>query len=311
MAGIDKRLVWGYVLVAAGAAMFSTKAIFIKLAYQETADAAKMLAFRMIVALPFFVGIGLLAWRAAMKQGKPKPTTPNVLGALAAGLIGYYVAMILDFEGLIYITAGLERLVLFTYPLFVIGLGWAFFGEKLLPQSLMAAAVTYAGLAFVVWQDLAIDGWKTAYGVTLVAGCAICFAFYQLFAKRYISALGSALFTSIALSGASVASLAHYAVVSGGLDLEASARFWALAAGTGLVATVLPNFLVNAGLGRIGPASAAMISTVSPIITIGLAIAILDEPFTLADGIGTILVIGGIALHTLFDLRARENVTER
>ena len=301
----ERQKLWGYALVGIGAALFSSKAIFIKLAYAESPDAPKVLAFRMIVSLPFFVGIGLYAYQRRSKTELPALSWRDLSGTLVAGLIGYYIAMILDFEGLIYIPAGMERLVLFTYPIFVIVLGWAFFGERLLARSLWAAAITYAGLAFVLWQGFSITGWNTALGATLVMLSAVTFALYQLFAKTYIARLGSTIFTSVALSGAAVACVLHYAVASGGLSLVASPRFWSLAAATGLVATVLPNFLVNAGLARIGPQSTAMISTISPMVTIALAVAILGEEFTSLDALGTLLVIGGIGLHTWFDIKAK------
>jgi drug/metabolite transporter (DMT)-like permease len=284
--------------------MFSSKAIFVKLAYEEAPDAAKLLALRMIVSLPFFAGIGVLAYRRRVLSKAPALAGRDVAGALLAGLIGYYVAMVLDFEGLVYINASVERLVLFTYPIFVILLGWGFFGEKLDARSLAAACVTYVGLATVVWQGLAVTGWKTALGSALVLASAISFAVYQLIAKAYISRMGPAIFTSIALSGASAASVVHYAVVSGGLNLSASARFWALAAATGLLATVLPNFILNAGMAHIGAQSTAMISTLSPLITIALAVAVLGEVFTFIDALGAVLVIGGIGLQTWYDMRA-------
>jgi drug/metabolite transporter (DMT)-like permease len=305
MAIPEQQKLWGYALVGIGAALFSSKAIFIKLAYEEAPDAAKVLAFRMVVSLPFFAAIGLVAYRDRRRKKLPPPPPRDVAGALIAGLIGYYISMILDFEGLVYITAGLERLVLFTYPVFVILLGSAFFGERLMARSLGAAAITYVGLALVLWQGFSVTGWATAIGTGLVVLCALTFAFYQLIAKTYIARLGSTIFTSVALSGAAVACLLHYAVVSGSLNFYASQRFWLLAAATGLVATVLPNFLVNAGLARIGAQSTAMISTISPVVTIALAVAVLGESFTALDALGTALVIGGIGLHTWFDMNAK------
>lgn len=302
---MDRQKLWGYALVGFGAALFSSKAIFIKLAYAEAPDAPKVLAFRMIISLPFFVGIGLFAYFRRNRTALPPLSRRDLMATLAVGLIGYYVAMILDFEGLIYISAGMERLVLFTYPIFVIVLGWAFFGEKLLAKSLGAAAITYVGLAAVLWQGFAINGWTTAFGAGLVILSAIAFALYQLFAKKLIARLGSTIFTSVALSGAAVACVLHYVVSSGGLSLHASPHFWALSAATGLIATVLPNFLVNAGLARIGPQSTAMISTISPVVTIALAVMVLGETFTAVDALGTLLVIGGIGLHTWLDMRAK------
>jgi drug/metabolite transporter (DMT)-like permease len=121
-------------------------------------------------------------------------------------------------------------------------------------------------------------------------------------AKRVLPALGSALFTSIALVTASVFCILHQVVVSG--DFSASSRFLWLTAGCAIVATVMPTFLINAGLARSSPQSVAMISTISPVVTIGLAVAVLGEPFTPADAIGSTLVLAGVALFTWGEGRA-------
>lgn len=299
------RVLKGYLFAAAGAALFSTKAIFIKLAYMEEANAALMLALRMATALPFFIGVGLYAVYQMRQAGKPLPDWGLAIRALFAGFIGYYISSLLDFEALVYITAQLERLVLFTYPIFVMFLGWLFFGAKLTWSSLMAAVITYVGLVVVFLTDLPAGGMDTVIGTALVLGCAITFALYQLLAKNFITAMGSALFTSIALSGSGFACIIHYIVTSRSVDFSSSPRFFWLAAGTGFFATVLPSFLVNAGLSRISPQSTSMIATISPLITISLAVWILGEPFTLVDAIGSAMVIAGVGFYALTDVKAK------
>src|SRR5262245_48767623 len=133
----------GFALAAAGAALFSTKAIFIKLAYLENADAPRLLAWRMIFGLPFFLAIGAYALKRRRASGIPFPGGRVIVGAILNGLIGYYLASLLDFEGLTYITAQLERLALFTYPIFVMLLGWLFFGGRITREGLAAAGITY------------------------------------------------------------------------------------------------------------------------------------------------------------------------
>jgi drug/metabolite transporter (DMT)-like permease len=267
------RVLKGYLYAGAGAALFSTKAIFIKLAYMEEANAALMLALRMAMALPFFVAVGLYAVYQLRQNGKAMPGWSMTIRALLTGFIGYYISSLLDFEGLVYITAQLERLVLFTYPIFVMFLGWLFFGARLTWISIVAAAITYAGLVVVFLTDLPTGGMATVIGTSLVLGCALTFAIYQLLAKNFITAMGSALFTSIALSGSAFACIAHYIVTSRSFDFSSSPRFFWLAAGTAFFATVLPSFLVNAGLSRISPQSTSMIATISPLITITLAVS--------------------------------------
>ena len=299
------RVLKGYLYAGAGAALFSTKAIFIKLAYMEEANAALMLALRMAMALPFFVAVGFYAVYQLRRNGKAMPGWGLTIRALLTGFIGYYISSLLDFEGLVFITAQLERLVLFTYPIFVMFLGWLFFGARLTWISIVAAAITYAGLVVVFLTDLPTGGMATVIGTSLVLGCALTFAIYQLLAKNFITAMGSALFTSIALAGSAFACIAHYIVTSRSFDFSSSPRFFWLAAGTAFFATVLPSFLVNAGLSRISPQSTSMIATISPLITISLAVWILGEPFTLVDAIGSAMVIAGVGIYALTDVKAK------
>jgi len=299
------RVLIGYLYAGAGAALFSTKAIFIKLAYMEEANAALMLALRMAMALPFFVAVGLYAVYQLRQNGKAMPGWGLTIRALLTGFIGYYISSLLDFEGLVYISAQLERLVLFTYPIFVMFLGWLFFGARLTWISIVAAAITYTGLVVVFLTDLPTGGVSTIIGTSLVLGCALPFALYQLLAKNFITVMGSALFTSIALSGSAFACIAHYIITSSSFDFSSSPRFFWLAAGTAFFATVLPSFLVNAGLSRISPQSTSMIATISPLITISLAVWILGEPFTLADAIGSAMVIAGVGIYALTDVKVK------
>lgn len=294
-------MIEGYAYGAAGATLFSTKAIFIKLAYQEQANAALLLAWRMLFSLPFYLGVGAFAIWQMRRSGQVMPRRRIWGQAFVVGLVGYYLSSLLDFEGLIYITAQLERLVLFTYPIFVMLIGWLFMGQKLRAMGILGAALTYSGLVIVFLTDLPNGGRNVVLGTALVLGCAITFAVYQLLAKKIISLMGSLLFTAIAMSGSSVACILHYMITQQTTSFAAPARFLALAGGTALFATVLPSFLVNAGLSRVSAQTTSMIATFSPVLTIALAVLILGEPFTFADAIGSTMVIAGVALYAMTD----------
>lgn len=295
----------GYGCAALGAAFFSTKAIFIKLAYQDQLDASLFLAYRMIFATPVFVAIGIWALAKRMAKGEPAPDRNSVAWALFIGFVGYYMASAFDFAGLQYISASLERLVLFTYPLFVMIIGALFYAEAVTAFGIAAAVVTYIGLGVVFAVDLPVGGRDTAIGTALVLGAAISFAWHQILAKRVIVRLGPMLFTSIALTSAGIFCVLHHVVLGSG-DFTATPRFLWLAFGCAIVATVLPTFLISAGLARVSPQAVSMIATVSPLVTIGLAITILHEPFTAADAFGAALVLLGVGLFTWGDNQARK-----
>ncbi|MFO1033887.1 MAG: DMT family transporter [Hyphomicrobiales bacterium] len=294
----------GYWLVAAGASLFSTKAIFIKLAYQDQLNATLMLAYRMAFALPFFIAAGLWAWRQKTSRGEALPGWRMFAGAVMTGCVGYYLSSFTDFKGLEYISAQLERLLLFTYPIWVLVIGAVVLGQKITRHAAIAALVSYTGLAIVFGMDLPEGGMNTVIGGAWVIACAILFAAYQLLAKRFVTAMGSVLFTAIALTSSGVACILHHAIFNG--DFTAGPRFLWLCAGCAVFATVLPSFLVNAGMARISPQAVAMISTISPLVTISLAVAVLGEPFTLVDAIGSALVLAGIGYFTWADGRAKE-----
>jgi len=299
-----RRLIAGFVLAAIGASLFASKAILVKLAYLERPDPLLMLVWRMIFALPFFAGAGALALVKARTAGR-LPSGRALVRAAAIGLIGYYVAMYLDFAGLVYVTARLERLALFTYPIFLLFIGALFFETKLTPGHLVAAAASYGGLALVFLSDYAMTGGgNVPLGTLLVLGSAIAFALYQLLAKALIAEMGSVLFTSVALTAASAASLAHGFAALGPSGLAAPGNFLWLAAAAGILATVVPSYFVNEGMARIGPESTALISFLSPLLTIAMGVVVLKEQFSLMDGLGTCLVCMGVGYHTWRELRA-------
>ncbi len=294
----------GYWFVAAGASLFSTKAIFIKLAYQDDLNATLMLAYRMAFSLPFFIAAGLWAFRQKQLRGEALPTGETFLKAIATGCIGYYLSSYTDFKGLEYISAQLERLVLFTYPLFVLFIGAIFWKQPLSRHAVGAAVISYAGLAIVFGLDLPEGGRATVIGTLWVLACAFLFAIYQLLAKQFITLMGSVLFTSVALTASGVACILHHAIASGG-DFNATNWFLWMCLGCAIFATVLPSFLINAGMARTTPQAVAMISTISPLVTIVLAVTILHEPFGWADLLGSVLVLAGVGYFTWADSRTK------
>ncbi len=294
---------WGYGLTAVGAALFSTKAIFIKLAYRDEVNATLLVAWRMIFATPIFVMIGLWAFYLHQKQGGPMPSRKNIWTSAGVGALGYGVSAYLDFKGLEFISAQLERLVLFTYPLFVMFIGAAMFGQKITRHGLFACALSYLGLAIVVGLDLPDGGINTIIGTVLVLGCAITFALNQLVAKNLITVLGSVFYTTISMIAGGIAAILIHAVSDG--DFSASPHFLWMGLGTAIFATVLPIFCINGGLARTSAQTVAMISTISPLVTIVLAVWILGEAFTFADAIGSALVLAGVGYYTWADSRAK------
>ncbi len=307
----------GIIFAGVGAALFSLKAILIKLAYMSDqagsldVDAITLMALRMAFALPVYLFIFGALLRKRKRQATPKTLPPRaVISALMLGCLGYYICPYLDFNGLKFITAQLERLLLFTYPAFVLILGALFFGAALSLRSASLAMLAYVGIGIIYLGGDIATGDNVALGSALILGCAVLFALFQLLAKPLIAALGAGLFTCLSMMAASAAVLTHFTVqnaVAGtlGQALDLPPRIWLIGAAIAIMSTIIPSFLVNLAIGRIGPQTVSMIGMISPIVTIGFAVYLLGEPFGGVDALGTGLTIFGIGAYSWYSGRER------
>jgi drug/metabolite transporter (DMT)-like permease len=291
----------GYGLSASGAVLFATKGVLIKLIYRYGIDTTTLLALRMALATPIFAAVGLARWMRLPRHARPDRQL--LLRAAAIGVLGYYVSSWLDFAGLRTLDAQLERLILFTYPLLVILFGWVLFRRPLSIHAVAGAGLSYVGL-FVMFA--AAPHSLTAailHGGGLVLLAAACFALYQIFAYGLIRRLGPALFTAVAMTAAGGAVLAHVLVAGASIPPHLPAEALVLVTVLAIGATVLPAFIMSAGTSRIGAQGTAIVSSVSPIATILLAVAVLAEPFGWPQALGTALVIGGVGWFTWTETR--------
>jgi len=297
----------GYGLAVAGAILFSTKGIFIKLAYGLGVSTEMLLSLRMLVALPVYLVILVTILR---RDGRLRTvlTARTVLASMAIGILGYYIASYLDFLGLNFVTAQYERLVLFTYPFFVVLFGVWFFGDRMVWGVVPAMLVSYGGLLVIFGWNLAVDPQGIVAGTLLVLGSAITFALYQHLAKRQMLVLGSALFTCIGMSTAAICAIAQNLAIAGPQSyLALTPQLWAYGLALGVLGTVLPSFLMNAGMARIGARATASTAAFGPVVTIVIAVIVLSEPFILFHGVGTALVLLGSVLFTRAERRVRHS----
>jgi len=292
----------GIALALLGAALFATKGIIIKLALGEGIDTVTTLTWRMIVAVPIFLTVGVLGYRKtlrALPPGTPSPLTlPVLLRTLGVGVLGYYIASLLDFSALEYISAQFDRLILLTYPFFVVLFGAVFFKRRITPAMIGALIVSYVGIALIFWHDLRIEGDNVVLGAALVFGSAFAYAGYQIMAKPLIDRLGSGLFTSIAMSAAGPCVIVHFLFTHPVGDLAITGNGFLLMLAIGTLATVLPAYCISGGIALIGPERTAIIGNISPVVTVALAIGVLGEAFTVWHAIGTALVLGGVFIFT-------------
>lgn len=283
----------GYGLAFAGAALFSTKGVFIKLAFAAGVTTEGTLALRMLVALPVYLVI--LAILLSRRPELKALLTPKTLAAsMAVGALGYYLSSYLDFAGLAFVSAQYERLVLFTYPFFVLLFGVWFFGDRMIWQLVPPMLVSYAGLLVIFVWNLTVSPDGLLQGTLLVLGSALTFALYQHLAKRQMLILGSGLFTCIGMATAAVLAIGQSAVLDGvAAYAQYDSYIWSLAFMLGIFGTVLPSFLLNTAISRIGARATSSTASFGPIVTILLAVVILGEAFTPYHALGTALVLSG------------------
>ncbi|MGC4088436.1 MAG: DMT family transporter [Polyangiaceae bacterium] len=285
-----RELSIGYALVLVSAVAFSGKAVLAKLMYRDGVDPLSVIALRMAFSLPVFA---LSAWRNERRA--PRLTARDALAITLLGGVGYYASVYGDFAGLAHISAGLERLLMFTYPTLVLLMSAAAFKQPIQRFQVLCLLITYAGIALAVSAELEPSQGNLWLGSALVFASAFCYAAYLVGGTSYIDRLGARRFTSLSLSAACLAALVHFAF-SGRTLLGLGARAYALSAAMALFATVLPAFALSTGIRRIGPSPAAVIGTIGPVATLFMAHWLLGEGLGPLQLAGALLVVVGATL---------------
>jgi drug/metabolite transporter (DMT)-like permease len=293
VAAAPPQLLVGLVLAALGAFAFSGKAIIVKLAYRHGVDPVTLIMLRMLFALPVFV---LMAWWAS--RGKPALTRQDGLGVLGLGFIGYYLSSFLDFAGLQYISASLERLILYLNPTLVLLLGWLFYRRRASRRQALGMGISYAGVVLVFGHEITLQGREAAWGALLIFLSAVTYAIYLVYSGELVKRLGSLRLVGLASTVACLCCILQFALLRP-LTLEhvAPEVIW-LSLLNATACTVVPVLMVMMAIERIGPGLTAQTGMIGPMVTITMGVLILGEPFTLWVAAGTALVLAGIYVFT-------------
>lgn len=286
-------LPWGgLALASAGAIAFSGKAIVAKLLYLQGLDAVTVLMLRMLFALPFFAA---LAWWAS--RGRPALTAADKRMVALLGVTGYYLASFLDFLGLQYISASLERLILYLNPTLVLALGALVFKRRITVRQIGAIGVSYAGVLLVFGHEVGAQGPDAALGTALVFASAVSYAVYLVYSGEAVKKLGALRLVGLASTLACVLCIVQFFVLRSidvAFAVPAPALWLSLLNAT--ACTVAPVLMVMLAIERIGPALAAQTGMIGPMSTIAMGVVILGEPFTMWLAAGTLLVLAGVWL---------------
>jgi len=270
----------------------------VKLAYRYEIDSVSLMALRMIFSLPFFM---LVAYISNKKSTKKIQLQKRDWGMIAAfGMSGFYVASLADFIGLQYITASLERVILFTYPILVILISAIFLNRKIKRIELLALVLTYIGIGIALYENFKLpDGDNTMLGCSLIFVAALAYAIYVTGSGQMLKKMSTLQYNSLAMIAACVAIIVHHAIAYNLALFDFEKEVYLLAFAMGFFSTVLASFLVTGGIRIIGASHAAIISSIGPISTIVLAYIFLGERLSALQWVGTLIVIGGVLTITL------------
>jgi len=280
-----------YSIVAASSLFFCSKAIFVKLAFRYGMDPVTVLALRMSMAFPFFVVGG---WMDAKRNPRPLVGRDWVKLALL-GFLGWYLSSIVNFAGLQYVSVGLERMILYTYPSLVVLGAVIFFGKPLRGWVVAAMLISYAGIAIGYHAEARIDlSGKTWLGASLIFTSAVTYAVFVLLSGQLVKRIGAARFTSCVVGFSGVFVFIHFGITHDiHLLFNLSHEAYACGVALAIAGTVIPSYLFAFGLQRAGSQAFAVIGMAGPLGTVVLAWLLLGESVNAMQVMGLALTLGG------------------
>ena len=291
--GAQKGVALGLTLALLGAIAFSGKAIIVKLAYRYGVDAVTLLMYRMLFALPVFL---LMAWWAG--RGQPPLTRKDWLGVLGLGFSGYYLASYLDFAGLAYITAALERLILYLNPTLVVIFGWVVYQRGITWGQCAGMLLSYCGVLVVFGHEVGAQGADVVLGSLLVLGSAISYAIYMVYSGEMVKRLGSLRLVGLASSVACFFCIAQFVLTHPLSAMQVAPQVLWLSLLNSTACTVAPVLMVMMAIERIGAGMTAQTGMIGPLSTILMGVWLLDEQLNAWMVAGTSLVMVGIFVFT-------------
>ena len=290
----SSQLTTGLICILIGTCCFAAKGILIKLAYRYGITASPLLMLRMLFALPFYAGVAI--W--LQTQGQSKLTRTEIWQIIGLGLLSYYVSSMLDFMGLQYISAGLERLILYVYPTLVLLILAFVKNQKISSTEKLALAIAYFGMLLVFIHDINLsNSWQTtSLGGGLVLLSTVSFAIFIVLAGDIIPRVGSLRFTAYGMLAACAGVITHNILAEGVETIHQPLPVYGLALALAVLCTVIPSFLMNEGIRIIGSGRAAILGVFGPVITLFLGALVLSETISAIQLLGAALVISGVIL---------------
>ena len=275
---------------------FSSKAVLIKLMYRYHMDTVSVITLRMVLSVPLFIIIAI--W-LARREDNVKLTLREWGAISGLGILSYYVSSMLDFLGLQYLSASVERLILFTYPTMVLVLSAVLLKKKITPPQYIALILTYVGVAITFLAEKGLGEQKDIWlGAALVFTCAFTYSFYVIGTGEIVHRFGSVKFGCYTMIAATVPVMIQSYIYNGVDIFHFSREVYVLSAWLATVATVIPVFLIIEGIRIVGASNSAIIGFVGPVSTIAMGYIFLGEKITSMQLLGTAIVLLGVFLIT-------------
>ncbi len=293
-ASVNSRYWTGFALAVLGAILFSAKAIVAKLTYRYGVDALTVMGFRMMFSLPFFAFIALLQARQARQGKRLRLNRRDAVRIVLLGFIGYYLSSYLDFLGLQYISAGLERLILFLSPTFVLLISALYLKRRISAGQWLAMGLSYLGVLFAFIQDLSMAGSNVLLGAGFVLASAFTYAIYLISSGEVLARVGSTRLVAYAMSVSAVYTIIHFLTIKGWQGLVQPLAVYQLSIVHAVFHTVIPTFMIMWSVARVGAPMTSQLGMSGPVSVLFLAAWLLDEPLTALQLTGTGLVLAGM-----------------
>jgi drug/metabolite transporter (DMT)-like permease len=284
----------GAILFAAvGAILFSAKAVLIKLSYQYQADTETVLALRMLFSMPFF---SAAIWWNKRSKNLESMRRGDIIQAIVLGFIGYYASSYLDFLGLQYISVGLERIILYLTPAFVLVISAMMLKKKIYGRQWVAMFVAYVGVILVFAHDVQLEGNQVILGSTLVLLGAVTYAIYLIYAGELVKRIGSIRLVAIASGSSTVFAVIQVLITnpSGMFVQPGQVYFFSLLNGS--LCTFVPMLMIMVAVNRVGSGLTAQASVAGPIATVFLGWYFLNEKISVIQLIGMAIVLVSMAI---------------
>ena len=287
----------GILVVFLATVFLSTKSIWAKLIYLDSLSPLNVLACRAVLSLPFFlIPMIRFDWNSVNKS--------KVFKYSFFGAILYLSSSIADFIGLLYISASLERAVLFTFPIYVFLLSSDL--SRITFSKVVLIVSTVLGLAIMFNPTVDNHLIDTLIGISLVLLSAVFWALFIIYSKRAVSNISPTIFTSTYMCITTALLLLGFII-----DNDNFTTFLTLQTHTmiylvflAIFCSIIPSYLMSFGLKRINASLAAVISAMGPIVTLGLDVVILNHNLALNEIIGAIIVTACVTCLTRLNAKA-------